>query len=330
MKKILIILFILLPTLLLSQEIVFQREIYPFPITFYGVEPQFGFTDVSEYYHHDFGDVDNDGDFDIIIGTGFGQEYFAENVGTSEEADFQLITNQYVFPGEDDGINPPAFADIDNDNDLDIFIGFDNGYIVFFRNIGTPDSAAYELESENYLNYILTNRATPTFVDIDGDGDLDFFAGERGGYFYQIYYFRNEGTPDTADFVFVTDNFAGIVADYFTIPEFCDLDLDGDYDLFVGSTSGTIWYYENTGDSINYNFEYITDSNYLNLKCLYNFVTSGIIKGLLRFYPLDADPLKYFIHPMLGFGHETVGTRPLIGHLGPDGFNLIFQFIELF
>ena len=263
-----------------AQEITFERELYPFPIKFYGVEPYFGFVDASVNYTHDFGDVDNDGDFDIIIGTGFGQQYFAENVGTPQQPNFQLITNQYVYPGFDNGRDAPCFADIDNDNDLDIFIGFDDGYIVFFRNIGTPDSAIYELESENYLNYILLNRPSLTFADIDDDGDLDFFTGDLGSYFDQIYFFRNEGTPDSADFVYVTDNFAGIIADDFTAPEFCDLDADGDLDLFIGGEEGTIWYYENIGDSVNYNYAFRTNN--------YEGFNSGVL-SIPRFCDIDAD-----------------------------------------
>ena len=259
MKKFMYILFILVPMLTFAQQIVFEREQYPFPVTFYGVEPHFGFVDAGKYYHHDFGDIDNDGDFDIIIGTSFGQEYFAENIGTPQQPDFQLITNQYVDPGDDNFVDAPAFVDIDNDGDLDLFTGFGGGYIVFFRNLGTPDSAVYELESDNYLNYILSSRPTLAFIDIDGDNDFDFFAGSTLSTFDQIYFFRNEGTPDSADFVYVTDNFAGVSVDHFACPEFCDLDDDGDYDMFVGCEEGTIWYYENTGDSVNYNFVYRTN-----------------------------------------------------------------------
>ncbi len=145
MKKILYILFILAPFLSSAQQIVFEQEQYPFPVTFYGVESQLGFMVADAYYHHDFGDIDGDGDYDILLAGGFGREHFIENIGTSDSAIFKYITNQYVVPFSDYMFQSPAFCDIDNDNDLDLFIGVIDGYLTLFENIGAPDSAIYIL-----------------------------------------------------------------------------------------------------------------------------------------------------------------------------------------
>ena len=259
MKKLIVIIAVLLPFICFSQELLFEQEQYPFPVTFYGVEPFIGFHQAYSHYNLDFADIDNDGDFDIIFGASNAQECLFINQGTPGIPDFQFVTNQYVNPGSYSAQCPPTFADIDNDNDLDLFTGFNNGYIVFFRNIGTPDSSVYYLESEHYLNYILENRPSPVFVDIDDDGDLDFFSGDVGSYFDQIYFFRNEGTSDSASFIFVTDNFSGIETERYNSPEFCDLDGDADHDLFIGCEDGRIWYYENTGSADSCNFEYATN-----------------------------------------------------------------------
>ena len=37
---------------------------------------------------------------------------------------------------------------------------------------------------------------------------------------------------------------------FFSIPEFCDIDGDNDYDMFIGSYSGGIYYFENTGNQL--------------------------------------------------------------------------------
>ena len=93
---ILLILLILFPLISFSQELQFQQEQYPFPVTFYGIEPQLGYIDAGSYYHHDFGDLDNDGDWDIILNTGSGRELYIENIGTNYNPSYELITNQIV------------------------------------------------------------------------------------------------------------------------------------------------------------------------------------------------------------------------------------------
>jgi hypothetical protein len=47
-------------------------------------------------------------------------------------------------------------------------------------------------------------------------------------------------------------------------PATCDIDNDGDYDLFVGKTDGTISYYRNEGNTSNFHFVLQTN-NYFNI-----------------------------------------------------------------
>ncbi|MGH2569931.1 MAG: FG-GAP repeat domain-containing protein, partial [bacterium] len=68
----------------------------------------------------------------------------------------------------------------------------------------------------------------PQLLDIDADADLDLFVAEEDG---QLRFYRNEGNVSSADFVLVTDDFAGVHELYFT--RFADVDSDGDWDLLV-------------------------------------------------------------------------------------------------
>jgi len=265
MKKILIILYILVPIYLYSQEIVFQQEQYPFPVTFHGVEPHLGFMGADAYYHHDFGDLDNDGDYDLIIGASMGKEYFYENIGNNSIADFQLITTQIVVPTSNTVHQAPHFCDIDADGDLDLFVANFFGPIAFFENIGTPDSAEFILADSTFADIDISEEPVMAFTDIDNDNDYDLFIG--AGWATQdgrIYYYLNEGTPDSADMVYVTDFFESIDVGHDASPEFVDIDEDDDYDLFVGCEDGTIWFYENIGTPDSCDFEYVTD-NYFDI-----------------------------------------------------------------
>ncbi|MEM6697765.1 MAG: T9SS type A sorting domain-containing protein, partial [Bacteroidota bacterium] len=83
-------------------------------------------------------------------------------------------------------------------------------------------------------------------VNIDGDGDLDAFIGE-GESFGSINYFENTGNITSPAFTLSTSSAPfGIngVADY-SVPDFVDIDKDGDFDLFVGDLDGKISFFRN-------------------------------------------------------------------------------------
>ena len=77
----------------------------------------------------------------------------------------------------------PAFADIDDDGDLDLFIGNSLGQTRFFRNDGSAKSPDFNQEGQN-KPFGITNvgsMASPELADIDADGDLDLFIGDLNG-----------------------------------------------------------------------------------------------------------------------------------------------------
>ncbi|WP_168537080.1 VCBS repeat-containing protein, partial [Anabaena sp. UHCC 0253] len=60
------------------------------------------------------------------------------------------------------GFAAPTFADIDNDGDLDAFVGEANGDTLFYRNTGTAAAPTFTLEATNPfgLTRVLSN-STP-------------------------------------------------------------------------------------------------------------------------------------------------------------------------
>ena len=195
-----------------AQEVVFQQEQYPFPVTFYGVEPQLGFTSASSYYHHDFGDLDGDGDCEIILGAASQREYLLENVGTVFSAAYSLITSQIVVPTSDWTLQAPVFCDIDNDSDLDLFITSIYGEIAFYENTGDSLNYDFVLVDSTFGEINTENGISPDFVDIDCDGDYDLFLGNYYGspQAGRIYFYNNIGTPDSANMTYITDFFDSI------------------------------------------------------------------------------------------------------------------------
>ena len=89
--------------------------------------------------------------------------------------------------------------------------------------------------------------STPTFDDLDGDGDLDAVVGERNG---TLKYFLNTGSataPVFSEQTGAANPFNGIDVGFDPVPTLADLDGDGDLDAVVGGNYGALFYFLNTG-----------------------------------------------------------------------------------
>ena len=144
----------------------------------------------------------------------------------------------------------PTFVDIDNDGDYDLFSGESNGSFYFFENIGTQSIANYSSSTENPFGLTdIGSRSSPTFVDIDNDGDYDLFSGETNGSFY---FYENIGIPSNPSFSASIENPYGLTSEgSSSVPFFVDIDYDGDYDIFSGESYGSYNFFENIGTQSN-------------------------------------------------------------------------------
>jgi Ca2+-binding RTX toxin-like protein len=199
-----------------------------------------------------FGDFDNDGDLDLLVGTGAGTLSYFENTGSASAPAFTARTGGLnPFNGINVGINvDPAVGDIDGDGDLDLLLG-GYGVLRYFENTGSPTAAAYTERSggANPLN-IVANRdyTSPTFVDLDGDGDLDVVVGKLSA---TPLYLKNTGTAAAPVFELqagALNPLNGVTFIGYNMPTFGDVDGDGDLDLLIADVAaGGFRYFENTG-----------------------------------------------------------------------------------
>ncbi len=205
--------------------------------------------DVGMNAHPTFVDIGADGDQDMFVGTLNGELALFGNTGSSNAPSFSLIDSAFLSVSTGFYFSP-AFVDIENDGDKDLFAGMYDGRIRFFRNTGTPQVAQFVQQSFLTDTMDVLNNAVPVFVDIDNDGDNDLFVGRRGG---AIRYYRNDGSA--ADFIptLITQTYGGISLgpDTYITPTFSDYDSDGDVDLFFGAQDGRIEFHENTGSPVN-------------------------------------------------------------------------------
>ena len=201
-----------------------------------------------------FVDMDGDGDLDLVNGEQDGIFNYYENTGTAITPVYmERIGAANPLNGLVASYSSPTFADIDGDGDQDMISGELFGNIFYYENTGTAIAPAFveRTGAANPFDSIDVGRfSTPVFIDLNNDGDQDLVIGEEDG---NINYFINAGNalaPFYAQATGVVNPFDGIdIGDHSTI-SFFDRDSDGDQDLFIGESSGSLNYYENIGTAI--------------------------------------------------------------------------------
>jgi len=205
----------------------------------------------------EFGDIDGDGDHDMLWGDFFGKSiYYLENTGTALNPLYSVRTE--IFPVNEDsiltsGFNMPRFSDIDADGDIDLFVSvlYDPTVpqaLMFYENTGTLSAHDFRLRNPDYL--LTVDGGIQSFIsmaDIDGDGREDLFLSNAQNPEGSIYYFRNTSVNGFTHFELVSKEFAGIRGELSLAAEFSDLDSDGLTDIILGNFDGTLSFCRNTG-----------------------------------------------------------------------------------
>ena len=122
-----------------------------------GVANPFDGVDIGDYSAPALGDIDGDGDLDIVIGGFDGQLRTFTNNGLGVFTELTGASNPFdgvVFSS----FSIPSFADIDSDGDMDLFVGFEFGRFVAFMNDGTGSFSG----ASGYSDGEYTNRFNGT------------------------------------------------------------------------------------------------------------------------------------------------------------------------
>jgi hypothetical protein len=213
-----------------------------------------------------FEDVDQDGIRDLMVTPNVFSKadpavnlresnWFYKNIGTDLSPQFMLSQKNFLQDEMIDlGDNSvPAFADLDGDGDLDLFVSSNHfpSSITVYKNTGTRGHPQFEFYTNDYLNLSATQYRNMKiqFTDINGDGapDLVFSATLIENNLTRVFalFNKKKGSLD----------FSGVAAQQldFTIsgPEhvhFTDVNNDGRNDILRGRSNGALEYWRNTGD----------------------------------------------------------------------------------
>ena len=199
-----------------------------------------------------FADIDDDDAPELFIGEGGwqgegagGNIHYYDNIGTPSMPNWTLVSANWL--GLDvGGWSTPTFIDINNDNDLDLFIGGEDGTVTYVENIGNPTTPNWATPVSNYAGLSLGEYSAPTFLDIDADDDFDMLVGLDHG---SMAFVRNVGSINAPAWELVTTQYPAIDVGTHAVPVAVDIDGDLKRDLLIGEDGGgvNLYLYEGVG-----------------------------------------------------------------------------------
>jgi len=220
------------------------------------------------------GDIDGDGDLDVVVGTKIepdnprsGGLYWLENTGSRTAPELRLRGHLVILPLFH---NAPALGDLDGDGLPDLVVGQFQDAVAWYRNSGKAGAERFVLVDSAVVRLPRGSNGVPELHDVDGDGDLDLLLGDAGG---RIALFRNDGSRRAPRFVLASDDYLGrrvgrrVVPRFlgaalvfgteqeradstlgvrlpaYAAPAFADLEASGIPDLLVGTQGGGLIFF---------------------------------------------------------------------------------------
>lgn len=203
-----------------------------------------------------FGDLDADGDLDMLFGVSDGTiQYLRNNAGAGQPMSFGNYQANY-FLIDVGQFATPQLIDMDNDGDLDLVVGEQNGNINFYRNVGTPSVPNFT----NVLSGVVNNAEIPN-LGLVSTSTQGLITGYSVPHFYKeggvtklvvgsqvggIFHYTNIDGNLNGAFTKETERFENITQGTYTSVTSADMDGDGVLEFIVGNQRGGLALYSKT------------------------------------------------------------------------------------
>ena len=218
-----------------------------------------------------FGDIDNDGKDDMIIGHSDGTLSYFKNMATSDTAQPVWVLQELQLTDDNgDTINVGGYAapfiyDIDKDGKKDLVIGDFYGYIQYYENVSTvPGTIKLKFINDKLgmakvdPTQNIGDYATPFIGKIDTSNTHYLLVGSNSGDLYQFTGFQSGDTTatytmlnaqyDYIDSTYLTYNNAGtsdaVYQDLRSSVTVGDIAGDGSLYMIVGNIKGGVELYK--------------------------------------------------------------------------------------
>lgn len=199
----------------------------------------------QKYFYPAVGDIDEDGDDDLLLGLQNGKMIYMNNLaGPGNSCDF--VNAGANFESIDVGSSAaPVLFDVNQDGNLDLIMGNNQGSLSYFEN-QTSSGFDYSIEYEDFglvstkdlLGGYFFGFSTPFFYK--SDGKINLLVGSESG---KVQHYKNISSDLTGSFPIDEEDYFGLWDGGFSKPLLGDLNNDNLPELIVGNAAGGLAYY---------------------------------------------------------------------------------------
>ena len=199
-----------------------------------------------------FGDLDNDGLPDMLLGNDSGKIIYFKNMGWA--ASPQFVLQNYYYQNINVGSScTPQLIDLNQDNLPDLVCGKQDGRLTYYQNTGTATNAIFTKQTDSLgrVNVIengdLWGYSAPYFLHFSPTAPLSLLVGNKYGHVFQ---YENISNNFSGTFMLQSNNFSNINCGERAAPTASQLMGNDSVEIVCGAYRGGVQLYTNGGIGI--------------------------------------------------------------------------------